>query len=166
MKAIDLVPIEELNVVYFDVDGVLSIPRYPLGPNGKTVAFTENARWEPFVKDNIDAYKDCYVPIALKEWMAKLTEKGIPMVVLSVSTEGEKPSKMKFLNENFQNYFAEIRLVETASAKKDVMVGHQREFGWDPFSMALVEDNHYTLFDIAVAGFRGIHVSWFLDSIK
>jgi hypothetical protein len=32
--------------------------------------------------------------------------------------------------------------------------------------MALVEDNHYTLFDIAMAGFRGIHVSWFLDSIK
>lgn len=166
MKAIDLIPLSELKVVYFDVDGVLSIPRYPLGKDNKIVSFTENARWDPFVTNNINAYADCHVPIDIKEWMAKLAMAGIPMCVLSASIENEIPSKMKFLEDNYPNYFAEIKLVPHAAMKKEYMIEQQKKFGYDPFEMALVEDNHYTLFEIAEAGFRGIHVSWFLDSIN
>lgn len=166
MRAIDLVPIEELSAVYMDVDGVLSIPRYPLGPNGAIVAFTENKRWEPFVDGNVDAYCNCYTPVALREWIDKLKAAGVPLYGLSVSVEGEEPSKLKFLDREYPDTFDEIILVRNASDKRKVMQEHQKKFGYEPFSMALVEDNHYTLFEIAETGFRGIHISWFLEALE
>ena len=68
------------------------------------------------------------------------------------------------MSPHIEDYFTEIKLVPTASAKKEFMLEVQKKFGYEPFEMALVEDNHYTLCDIAEIGFMGIHVSWFLES--
>ena len=165
VTAIGYVPLNELKIVYFDVDGVLSVPRYPLGKDRKIVPFTENPRWDRFVDNNINAYSECYAPVALKAWIGELKDAGIPVCILSATTEDEMPSKMKFILDNYGDSFSKIKFVSRSADKKPYMIEQQAKLGYDPFEMALVEDNHNTLFDIAEAGFRGIHVSWFLDCV-
>lgn len=163
MKAINLIPLHELKAVYFDADGVLSIPVYPLGQNGKSISFAENPRWTSFVSGNPDAYDQCMPPASIKDWIARLKENNIPTYVLSCSVEAEIPAKMKFLEQNYHGMFDDIYIVHSPSQKIQKMLKDLPKHGCEKFEMALVEDNHYALFEASEYGFRGIHVSWFMD---
>ena len=163
MKAIDFVDINELKIVYFDVDGVLSVPRYAIGENGRIVSFSSPDKWDPFVKDNPDAYKDCFIPKAIIEWMEKLKAANIPIKILSASTPNAQPSKYKFLKENYSDLISEVVLTNSAQEKVPYMLKEAITLGFKPFEIALVEDNQYTLFEASEYGFMGIHISWFLD---
>lgn len=168
MRAIDLVTLDELKVVYFDVDGVLSIPRYPLGKDNKIIPFAEIEKWSPFVNNNVDAYDMCFAPTAIIDWMKKLKEHNIIIKTLTASIDPEKPSKTKFIKTFYSDYISDenIIIVPNTSDKITTLLNEQTKLNLDPFEMALVEDNHYVLFDVNKYRFRGIHVSWFLDTIE
>ena len=163
MQAIDTIPLDDIEVVYFDVDGVLSIPRYPIGPNGAMISFADQASWCIFADNNLDAYKDCYIPTAIIAWMQKLKAAGIPINILSASNDSEEKAKLKFLREKYGDLIDEITLVDSPEHKVRHMRWQQEKHGYQPFKMLLVEDYAPTLYDAFISGFRGIHVAWFLD---
>lgn len=163
MKAIDFININELKIVYFDVDGVLSIPRYPFGKNDAIVPFGSDNKWQPFINNNKNGYSECYAPKAVRKWMKTLKENGIIIKSLSAGNNTEIPAKTEFLNNHYSGLIDEMLFVPSAGDKSAKMTAEQKYYNFEPFEMAIVEDHHNTLIDIADHGFRGIHTAWFLD---
>ena len=163
MKAIDSVNITELDVVYVDIDGVLSISRYPFGKNKTIVPFGSDNQWKPFIANNADGYAHCYASKDIYEWLRLIKSHGKILKTLSAGDISEIPAKEKFINTNYKDLFDEMLFVPSASDKAVKMDEEQQKYGFNPFRMALIEDHHNTLIDIADHGFRGIHTSWFLD---
>lgn len=164
MKAIDSININELKIVYFDVDGVLSIPRYPFGKNEAIVPFGSDDKWKPFIKDNADGYDQCYASTEIKNWIKKLRAKDVIVKSLSAGDDSEIPAKKAFIEKNYANLIDEMLFVPSSHDKVTKMEEERLKYGFEPFEMVLIEDHHNTLIEIADHGFRGIHTAWFLDA--
>jgi hypothetical protein len=164
MKAIDAVKIEDIKIVYFDIDGVLSIPRYPFGKNKAIVPFGSDDKWKPFIKDNANGYDQCYASTEIKNWIKKLRAKGVIVKSLSAGDDSEIPAKKAFIEKNYTDLVDEMLFVPSSHDKAAKMEEERLKYGFDAFEMVLVEDHHNTLIEIADHGFRGIHTAWFLDA--
>lgn len=164
MKAIDTVKIEDIKIAYFDIDGVLSISRYPFGKNETIVPFGSDDKWKPFIKDNANGYDQCYASTEIKNWIKKLRAKGVIVKSLSAADNSEIPAKKAFIEKNYTDLIDEMLFVPSAHDKVAKMEEERLKYGFDAFEMVLVEDHHNTLIEIADHGFRGIHTAWFLNA--
>lgn len=164
MKAIDTVKIEDIKIAYFDIDGVLSIPRYPFGKNKTIVPFGSDDKWKPFIKDNANGYDQCYASTEIKNWIEKLRAKGVIVKSLSAADDSEIPAKKAFIEKNYTGLIDEMLFVPSSHDKVAKMEEERLKYGFDAFEMVLIEDHHNTLIEIADHGFRGIHTAWFLDA--
>lgn len=153
-------PIKTIKAAFFDIDGVLSVPRY--FKDGKFVSGGSPEWWEEFSKDE-DAYKDCIAPPIVKAFIQKLLDNGV--MVKYLSTESIIPArraKEKFIEREYKGLTGAF--VMSDSDKISFLNGYYltNEDKITPEEIYLLDDTFSIVTDASDMGFNAHHISEFL----
>ena len=146
-------------LVFFDVDGVLSVPRYLIG--GRMTIGTTNEMWKAYCRiHGADTYEYCVGIRAVRAYAEKLKAEGARLFVLSaVACEDEARAKDKFIARLYPGLFEENIYVDDAPDKVPYILKRAEELGVPVSSCELVEDNLELLFVANTAGIIPTHLS-------
>ena len=86
-----------IRIAFFDIDGTLSAPYYPV--NGVLQAGMTNEQWLDFCQNyREDAYRFCKPVLPVIRYAQSLSEQGTELYVISTSqSEAEDISKHRFI---------------------------------------------------------------------
>lgn len=152
------------SIAFYDIDGVLSIPRYRI--NDKLKVGGSKDWWENFCKNNPNPYKDCKVSDSVYESLRSNYEAGTDCYVLSVETVTEaKEAKIKFIKDNYGDYFDDnhILFVSKDEEKVPFMVEMIENLSLDPSDTYFLDDTFALVCDASARGINAEHISWFLS---
>ena len=146
-------------LVFFDIDGTLSVPRY--NDNGRLVIGFSDEGWENFCNNaGEDGYRDCIVVKPVVRYAEKRKSEGALLYVLSTAHyENEVKSKHKFINETFPGLFEEVLTVPRDPDKLTVISGMAEERGLKLSECELVEDTYATILKANEIGIKATHIS-------
>lgn len=151
-----------MKYAFFDLDGVLSVPRYNM--DGRIVCGGPSDWWEKYNSLHTDAYRLCRSPRFIKKYVANLNKNGVKCYVLTVARKNcTKQNKETFIAENYKNMFEKILFVEENAQKVEVMIAFAEEHGVPRDEIYFVDDTFQNDIDAAVAGINAHHVSEFID---
>jgi hypothetical protein len=146
-------------LVFFDVDGVLSVPRYLIG--GKMTIGTTNEKWKEYCRiHGEDTYEYCVGISAVRKYAEKLKAEGARLFVLSaVACEEEERAKDKFIARCYPGLFESCHYVYHSSEKVSFILETAGRMNVPVSSCELVEDNLELLFEANTAGITPMHLS-------
>ena len=146
-------------LVFFDVDGVLSVPRYLIG--GRMTIGTTNEKWKEYCRiHGEDTYEYCVGISAVRKYAEKRKAEGARLFVLSaVACEEEERAKDKFVARCYPGLFESCHYVYHSSEKVSFIQETAERMGVPVSSCELVEDNLELLFDANTAGIIPMHLS-------
>ncbi|MBQ6734248.1 MAG: hypothetical protein IJR00_04975 [Lachnospiraceae bacterium] len=147
-------------LAFFDVDGTLSAPCY-LQEDGRYLIGVTDEEWQRFLeKTGEDAYRDCAIVPAVRDFARSLLAKGVRLFVLSsTSSETESKAKIKFINRRYPNLFEEYYFTATDAEKLRVMEEKAAAEHLTLSDCILVEDTYQTLLNASPKGVICIHVA-------
>ena len=150
-------------VVFFDIDGVLSIPKFKLFGEEFKPAFPEN-EWDEYVNRYTDAYKYCRTPKSIKRFIDCCKEKGVEIKVLTAeTTDGGLKNKLMFLSENYDIAKEDVYVVKSSSMKCKRLVEYCKEHRLKHSDVTIVDDTYPVIVEACTLGFEAIHISEFLE---
>ena len=150
-------------LVFFDVDGVLSVPRYPI--NGRMTIGTTSEAWIEYCRiHGEDTYAYCTGVAPVRAYAEKLRREGARLFVLSaIACEEEGIAKDKFIDRLYPGMFESCHYVYHAEDKIPFILRFAEERRIPAASCTLVEDNLDILFIANTAGITPMHISMLID---
>lgn len=154
-----------MKVCMFDIDGVLSIPKYKLENNN----FVSGGTQEWWIKYNIGktgTYDNCKVPKQLLDFMSQLKKDNV--ILKCLTAEGFADAyfnKVDFVLTNYAPYFTtykDIIFVPSAKDKVWYMENYAKNLGYTYDDIMLVDDTFDTIIEASTKGFLTKHISEFL----
>lgn len=159
-----MVKLKGVQIAFFDLDGVLSIPRFRdnLG-NIKCAIGSDDGAWFDKANWNSDCYKDCKVNPNIIALLNKLKSKNVRLYVLTHDTNsGSYFNKVDFVLNNYKEYFDSYRqvlFVSKTNNKVRLMDIYCAKYGISHKDCLLVEDTFDTCIEANDKGFRVCHIS-------
>ncbi|MBP5295589.1 MAG: hypothetical protein J6Y95_07735 [Lachnospiraceae bacterium] len=150
-------------LVFFDVDGVLSVPRYDI--EGRMTIGTTSEKWIAYCRvHGEDTYEYCTGIGPVRAYAEKRKREGARLFVLSaVACEEEARAKDRFIERLYPGLFEACYYVNEAAAKIPFIVKKAEEEGVPVSSCELVEDNLDVLFTANTEGITPMHLSMLID---
>lgn len=146
-------------LVFFDIDGTLAVPRY-LVDGQYVTGFTDEGWFEFNKRERENGYNSCIVVKPVERYARKRKEEGAVVFVLSTSqTEEETMAKVKFVNDNFPGLFEEVITVAHDPEKLYVIRQMAEKYGIELTRTELVEDTYSTLLKANEVGIVSTHIS-------
>ena len=146
-------------LVFFDVDGTLSVPIYPDG--GREVIGFSDEGWLEYCRTaGEDGYRLCKPVEPVKRYAEKCLSEGSVLYVLTTSQmEEETAAKRKFVERHYAGLFAQVLDVRHDKEKLDAMREKAQEHGLLLTDCELVEDTFATLLYVMQAGVKATHIA-------
>ncbi|MBO7403124.1 MAG: hypothetical protein J6U10_09060 [Lachnospiraceae bacterium] len=146
-----------MKLVFFDVDGTISAPGYPVDGTFK-IGMDDDA-WGPYCEAaGEDGYKYCSAVPAMIDYAEKNKKAGNRTFVLTaVYNDPEVRAKEKFIAMNYPGLFEEILTVSCAEDKIGVMRDYAAKFNVPLEDCELVDDTYSLLLKVVVAGMKATH---------
>lgn len=146
-------------MAFFDIDGTLSAPFYPVG--GELRAGMTDEEWLTFCRTyGDDSYRFCKPVAPVKRYAEQLKADGALLYVLSTSqTPEEDSSKERFISENFPGLFDGVITVRTDEEKVPEILSRAEKAGISAGVCELVEDTYQNVLAAVTSGLKGTHVS-------
>ena len=145
---------------FFDVDGVLSAPRF-INKNNEFVIGFDSDGWIEYL--NIykqDAYQYCDTIAQLDKYINSLVNDNVELYVLSaISNEIEILAKNKYLDEKYPNIFKEYYYVYSSNDKVPFIENFCKEKNINPNQCMLIEDTFDILLEAHNHNIISIHIS-------
>ena len=153
-------------LVFFDVDGTLSAPYYPV--NGKMdIGMTTEAWIRYCVSYGKDAYQWCKAVPQIKAYAQQKKLEGARLYVLtSTRTSIETVAKRQFVENEYPGLFEDVIGVAEDDLKITVMDQIARDTGVANEECELVEDTYFTLLTARESGFKATHISNILAEVS
>lgn len=153
--------LKDIDIAFFDLDGVLSVPRYETGLGVKCALPDED--WFQEVNWNSNVYRHCEpVPQVLK-LLEQLKKRNTRLFVLTHETNsGAYFNKVDFVLEHYKDYFPsyrEVLFVNKSEKKADLMSVLCSRYGISRKRCLLVEDTYNTCIQVCNNGFQVLHIS-------
>ena len=149
-----------MKLAFFDVDGVLSAPRY-LDESGAFVIGFSVDGWLAYCRNAGDrGYAYCLPVPGVEEFARGLAAEGCRLFVLStLMSAPEEGAKRKFVEEQYPDLFDDMIFVNRDSEKLTVIKERAEAAGCLLSECVLVEDTFSTLLKAHEQGIRAIHIS-------
>lgn len=146
-------------LAFFDIDGTLSAPYYPV--NGVLQAGMTDEQWLQYCRTyREDSYHFCKPVMPVIRYARKLRREGAKLYVLSTSqSEDEDRSKERIIAQWCPDLFREILTVRKDSGKTLKILEIARAEGVEPAECELVEDTYSLVLDAIGKGIKGTHVA-------
>ncbi|MBO4697754.1 MAG: hypothetical protein J5643_10845 [Lachnospiraceae bacterium] len=146
-------------LAFFDIDGTLSAPYYPV--NGVLQAGMTDEQWLEFCRTyREDSYHFCKPVMPVIRYARELRCRGAELYVLSTSqTKEEDLSKEHIIAKWCPDLFREILTVRKDSEKTLKILEIADALGVDPAECELVEDTYSLVLDAIGKGIKGTHVA-------
>lgn len=150
-------------LVFFDVDGVLSVPRYDIG--GRMTIGTTSEKWAEYCRiHGEDAYEYCAGVGPVRSYAVRRKQEGARLFVLSaVSCKEEIWAKDKFVERLYPGLFEACFYVNDPADKIPFILKKAEEEKLPVGDCELVEDNLDVLFGANTAGITPMHLSMLID---
>ena len=150
-------------LVFFDVDGVLSVPRYHM--DGRMTIGTTSEKWIAYCRiHGKNTYEYCTGVGPVRAYAEKRKREGARLFVLSaVACEEEEHAKDRFIERLYPGLFEACYYVYEAADKIPFIVNKAEAEGVTVSSCELVEDNLDVLFAANTAGITPMHLSMLID---
>lgn len=153
--------LKDIDIAFFDLDGVLSVPRYETGLGIKCALPDED--WFQEVNWCSDVYRHCEpVPQVIK-LLEQLKKRSTRLFVLTHETNsGAYFNKVDFVLEHYKAYFPsyrEVLFVNKPEKKADLMSVLCSRYGISKKHCLLVEDTYNTCIQVCNDGFQVLHIS-------
>lgn len=153
--------LKDIDIAFFDLDGVLSVLRYETGLGVKCALPDED--WFQEVNWCSDVYRHCEpVPQVIK-LLEQLKKRNTRLYVLTHETNsGAYFNKVDFVLEYYKDYFPsyrEVLFVNKSEKKADLMSVLCSRYGISKKHCLLVEDTYNTCIQVCNDGFQVLHIS-------
>ena len=153
-------------LAFFDIDGTLSAPYYPV--EGELKPGMTDEQWITFCKEyGEDSYFFCKPVMPVKRYAEKLREQGAELYVLSTSqTPEEDISKVKFIGRFYSGLFQEVLTVRRDADKvgRILELAEQKKIEAD--ACELVEDTYSNVLLAVTNGIRATHISQIVQDLQ
>ena len=148
-------------LAFFDIDGTLSAPYYPVGPDGTLRAGMTDEQWIEFCRTwGEDSYRFCKPVLPVIRYAKELLAAGAELYVLSTSqTEEEDRSKEKFIKRHCAGLFKSVLTVRDDTEKVQRILAMASEGDVAPEACELVEDTYALVLDAINHGVKGTHIA-------
>lgn len=145
---------------FFDVDGVLSAPRFINQDNEFVIGFDE-AGWKNYLNTyNEDAYQYCDSIPQIDKYLYSLYEENVELYVLSaISQENEILAKKKYLDRKYPGVFKEYYFVYSSSEKVPLIENFCKQRNINKNQCMLIEDTFDILLEAHNHDIVSIHIS-------
>ena len=159
-----LLEIAKIKYVFFDIDGVLSIPRYKNFLTGKIVSGFSDEEWLKYDIFSQHPYEYCIAPKIMKELVNIMhNNRGICKRCFGLTADTNSfsyNSKKRFIKDNYPEINTEdIILVSSADMKVDVIKYIAERDGINLKECLLIEDTFQTIINTELAGICNLHIS-------
>ena len=146
-------------LAFFDIDGTLSAPYYPV--DGEMKPGMTDEQWITFCKTyGNDSYRFCKPVQPVKRYAEQLRAEGVVLFVLSTSqTVEEDSSKEKFIKRCFPGLFREVLTVREDAEKITKIMAFAERYKVSPGECELVEDTYSVILKAVCSGIKGTHVA-------
>lgn len=151
-------------LAFFDIDGTLSIPRYPV--EGNVLPGGSSEWWLSYCKNDPYPYKLCGVPKNIVQRLDFLQQHETELFVLSQeSFEICKKAKMQFIQDRYSKYFDNdhILFVNDDCAKVIRMSGVASEKNVPLNLIEYWDDKFDNVLDATIRGINACHISYLLE---
>ena len=151
-----------IKYAFFDIDGVLSVPRYKDGK--KFVVGGTEDWWINYLKKEKEPYKYCGVPIRLRFLLKQLKDSGVKIAVLSQEPIPEgRVAKKDFIKYRYVGLIDDFNVffTDTEKGKVDFLAKFAAENNIKPPEILFVDDTFSIVLAAHNAGFNSHHISEF-----
>lgn len=160
----------KIKYVFFDVDGVLSVPRYKNFDKEEYVSGFTDENWLKFDIFSEHPYKDCIAPKTMKKFVHVLHKnRGICKKIFCLTVDDNSfsyNSKKRFIKEHYPEIKEEnMILVASTGMKKDVIRYIAEKDNINVKECLLIEDTFQTIIDAELAGISNLHVAGIPDLV-
>lgn len=156
--------LKDIKLAFFDLDGVLSVPRYKTD-SGIKCALPDNA-WFQKANWGSDIYKYCEPVPQMIKLLEQLKKNGVQLFVLTHETNsGAYFNKVDFILAHYKDYFNSYRqvlFVNKMEKKTELMKVLCSRYAVPKRQCLLVEDTYNTCIQASNDGFQVLHISEFL----
>lgn len=154
-----------IKIVFFDLDGTLSIPEYR-NDGEPVIGFPTIREWVHYCETaGRDAYQYCKPVKVTKKYAAELKSAGIKLYVLTaVMSNAEIEAKKVFIKDNYDGLFEDLLTVSNASEKREKIRKVAEMESVSCCECELVEDDFSTLLDVMGDGVKTTHISKLIDN--
>ncbi|MBR2562638.1 MAG: hypothetical protein IKE31_10905 [Eubacterium sp.] len=151
---------QRIVLAFFDLDGVLSAPQYPVPSGEMSIGFTAQGWLAYCNKSGEDSYGLCRPLPAVRTFAASLKQEGAKLYVLStIYSEYEPAAKRKFISTWYPDLFEDLLFVQKDLQKLSVIEKNAAEAGCSLQECALIEDTYTTLLAACERGITCVHLS-------
>lgn len=155
--------IANMKYIFFDIDGVLSVPRYKNFDKEEYVSGFTDDDWLKFDVMSEHPYKDCIAPKTMQKFVHILhTNKKLCKKIFCLTADDNSfsyNSKKRFIKEHYPEIKdANILMVASADMKKDMIRYLAERDNIKLKECLLIEDTFQTLIDAEIAGISNLHV--------
>lgn len=149
-----------MRLLFFDVDGTLSIPQYE-APDGRMVIGFPDEDWLRYCKTHGAAsYEHCRVVPCTLRYAREQAAQGARLFVLSTVMSGEEAeAKNEFVRRCCPSLFADCIYVREDRQKIREIRRVAEQHGAALSECALVEDSYANLLRAAAEGIEPLHLS-------
>lgn len=154
-----------IKAAFFDMDGTLSIPIYPVGDRYQPCMTDE--QWHAFnEKHNVESYSWCKPVLFVKRYAQKLKAEDVKLYVLTgVHTDYEVMGKRSFMEKYYPGLFEELVPVHSDAEKVPYMQNYCSQNGLKYSECELIEDTFKNVIEAICTGFEAKHVTNILDEM-
>ena len=161
----------KIKYVFFDIDGVLSVPKYRSSDTCEFVSGFTDEEWLKFDIISEHPYKDCIAPQFMKEFVSILANnRGISKRVFCLTADNNSfayRSKIKFIAENYPEIAStDVIMVSSKELKVDVIKYIAEKHNIKLKDCCLVEDTFQTIIDAELADVSNLHVAGVPDLLE
>lgn len=156
---------DNIKYVFFDIDGVLSAPRYLNEENKFVSGFSDND-WVEYNVNVPQSYKNCVAPKLVKQFVSAcaLADKRL-FCLTAEATAFTYFSKVDFVLSNYPEFKNErdILFTESPKLKLDVIAHIAKRDSLRIDECLLVEDTYPTIVQANQLGISTMHISHLLN---
>lgn len=158
-----MVNLKGVEIAFFDIDGVLSIPRYDDGYGYIRCSISDDEAWFQKVNWSEDCYKLCKANPKAIELLEELTKKNVRLFALTHETNsGSYFNKVNFVLNNYSKYFKSYRqvlFVDNQIRKIDLMDVICSKYAIKKKNCLLIEDSFDVCMKASSLYYRVCHIS-------
>lgn len=156
---------DNIKYVFFDIDGVLSAPRYLNKENKFVSGFSDND-WIEYNINFPQSYKNCIAPNLVKQFVSACALADKKLFCLTAEDNAFSYfSKVDFVLSNYPEFKNERDILFTSSSKLKLelieYIAKRDSLRID--ECLLVEDTYHTILNANQLGISTMHISHLLD---
>ena len=146
-------------LAFFDIDGTLSAPYYPV--DGVMKPGMTDEQWLTFCKTyGEDSYRFCKPVGPVKRYAEELRKEGAELYVLSASQSvDEDLSKDRFIERCYPGLFCKVITVRSDEEKIPKILSIAAGAEVPPAACELIEDTYQNVLQAVNHGIKGTHIS-------